>query len=377
MKNYICYFLMLAGIVIAMPAFSADNHYVVYVDGGSSGSRLHLFRYTESSMPVIEDIFSESVEPGLSSYADHPNAAGDSLKKLLDDTTTFLSKTGISPKNVTVNVLATAGMRLLPKEKQSAIYSSVKSYLRNYYAFSLGKIETISGRMEGLYDWLDVNYLLENIQKNQKTVGSIDMGGASTQIAFLTHNQSKPDDILTFIINAQKYTVFSKSFLGLGQDEARNNMNKDPLAASCYPSNYLFSSGTGNFKMTSCSNAYTHIIQDEKVKQQIIPLPSQPFIAYSGIYFTYNFFNTEKTPDQYSFEARIQNVCNRTWAQLKSDYPQVPEKYLSTYCANGVYQDQLIYNAYGISGSSLLVAHKIHGIGINWPLGAVLYALTQ
>ena len=79
--------------VVSTHAFSKNN-YIIYIDAGSSSSKLHIFEYEKSSsIPMIKDVFSESTKPGLSEYADHPESAGNSLKKLLDDATQFLSKT--------------------------------------------------------------------------------------------------------------------------------------------------------------------------------------------------------------------------------------------------------------------------------------------
>ena len=119
---------------------------------------------------------------------------------------------GAKPASTDINLLATAGMRLLPEEKQQAIYSSIKSFLKNNYQFPVGEIKTISGKMEALYGWLDINYLLGNFKNHQATIGSIDMGGASTEIAFATEDESRPEDEIKIDINDKHYIVFSKSF---------------------------------------------------------------------------------------------------------------------------------------------------------------------
>lgn len=358
---------------------SSTNNYIIFVDAGSSGSRLHLFQYdNSSSFPVIQDVFSENTKPGLSSFADQPDAAGASLKKLFDDATQYLQKNGIDPSTVPVNVFATAGMRLLPHENQEAIYKNVKQFAKTNYSFPIEDVKTISGRMEGLYGWLDINYLLQNFQNHQPTIGSIDMGGASTQIAFATGDVRKPGDDIYIKLNGQPYTVFSKSFLRLGEDQARLTMMSDATAASCFPQNYAFNqTGIGNFNFSDCGNIYASIIQKQEVAEKIIPTNGKSFIAYSGFYYTYNFFGVDKTPDQSSLESSILNICNETWSQLQTNYPTTPAKYLSTYCADGMYQDNLLYGTYHLQGSQISVLNQINQQAIDWPMGAVLFRLTQ
>jgi Golgi nucleoside diphosphatase len=379
MRKYLNTVLVIIMSILSLTAFADGDHYAVFIDAGSTGSKLHVFRYNETaSLPDIKDIFSEKIKPGLSSFADRPNEAGPYFKKLLDDASQFLQKSGADLKTTKINILATAGMRFLPEDKQKAIYSTLSNYVKNNYEFSMGNIKTISGQMEGFYGWLDVNYLLGRFQNDQSTVGSIDMGGASTQIAFATEDVSKPDDEIQIDVNHKHYMVFSKSFLGLGEDQIREKMMTDQAASNCFPTNYIFNkNGVGHFNVTSCDSIYTNIIQEQKVEQQMILTQDQSFIAYSGIYFTYNFLNTDKIPDQFSLESRIQNVCNKTWEELKKEYPNVPELYLSTDCANAVYDDQLIYNTYKIKGSQLTVTNQINQTEIDWTLGAVLYSLLE
>lgn len=378
MKKIIPVIFACATFVLSHSALADSNHYTVLIDAGSSSSKVHVFQYDDSSaMPVVNDLFSESAKPGLSSFADHPENAGQSLKKAVDDATQFLQNRGADLSATDISVLGTAGMRLLSDDQQQAIYASVKQYLAANYAYPVKFFKTISGQKEALFGWLDVNYLLGNFQQNQTTVGSIDMGGASTQIAYISSNPQDPNNI-QIKINNNTYTVFAKSFLGLGQDQARAAMTSDQAASSCYPQNYVFNkTAQGNFNMNGCGAIYSAILQKANVAQQIIPFNGQSFYAYSGIYFTYNFFNTDKTPDQASLESHIQGVCNETWAQLQKDYPNVDAKYLSSDCANAVYNDQLIYSAYKLVGSQLVVVSQINQTGIDWTLGAVLYGVVH
>ncbi len=385
MKRYLNPLIALVLSVFSLSAFAAPNHYVIFVDAGSSGSRLHIFQYDDSkpSMPVVHDLHSKSIKPGLSFYAPNPDQAGQSLKPALDDAVAFLQgKTDI--KTVAVNVFGTGGMRSVTKEQEAAIYASVRAYLKNHYSFAPGSVQTILGSAEGLYGWLDVNYLSGNFQNCQPTIGSIDMGGASTQIAFETQGQPSPD-LMKLNINGQKYIVFSKSFLGFGQDAIQNSIIKDPQANTCFPLNYEFQPGSfGNFNYSSCGWIYEKIIKDAHIGGQILPTSQKKFIAYSGIYYTYNFFNVDKTPEQAALEKNATTVCSETWDQLQKDYPTVAPQYLSTYCSNAAYQDELLYYAYFLQGSNqLTVLNQIYDkdlqqyVDIDWPLGAALYTLLK
>lgn len=367
-------------LFLSSTLWAAAEQYTIIVDAGSTGSRLHLFQYQiDGKVPVIRDIFSESTKPGLSSFADTPSKAGPSLKKLLDDASLELQKNKVDPHTVKVNVLATAGMRLLPEERQEAIYHHVNHFISKHYPMTPGEIKTITGKMEGLYGWLDINYLLRSFDSTRDiTRGSIDMGGASTQLVFSTADTSKPEDEFKLSIGDNHYTVFSKSFLGLGLVQAFAEMNTSPLAPSCYPANYRINGTTpGNFSFSTCSSLYFNLINKQQVSQQILPTANMDFIGYSGIYYTYNFFGVESTTNPETVMNQVQSVCTLPWDQLSREHADIPEKFLSSYCANGVYLSNLLYGIYQLQGRNLTVANQIYQQEIDWTLGALLYQLIS
>lgn len=64
-----------------------DPRYAIYIDAGSSGTRLHVFQYQHAAWPAYLQLQlpepTLAVEPGLSSYASNPSEAGNSLRPLL------------------------------------------------------------------------------------------------------------------------------------------------------------------------------------------------------------------------------------------------------------------------------------------------------
>jgi len=371
-----------AAVLLFVSGFSAfanqnhdENHYVIFVDAGSTSSKLHIFHYDKlDSMPVIEDVFSSSVSPGLAT-ADNPGA---SLQPLLEKAKQFLAGKA-DTHLVPINVFGTAGMRVLLKDRQKAIYANVTDFLAKQ-AFAKGEVKTISGTMEGFYGWADVNYLQGNFQNHRTTVGSIDMGGVSTQIAYAVPAQNKQSThVVTMNVNNQTYTVFSQSFLGLGLDQSFAEMTREPSAGVCYPNGYVIDvNKTGAFNFPNCTRIYHNMIAGYNIPQHLSPdFKGQSFVVYSGIYYVWHFFNIEATPDQASVEKAINAVCYQSWSDLQKAYPAEKVIYLLARCASASYENELLYRTYGLQGYQLSVVSQINKTNIDWTLGAALYSLVK
>ena len=359
-------------------AYANQPKYSIIVDAGSSGSRLHLFKYSEQAMPVISDIFSEKVSPGLSTFADKSQEdVNQYLKPLFDHVAQKIKDMQADEQTVTVSIMGTAGMRLVPENKQKVIYAQVKHFLTKNYKFQIAKIETINGKMEGLYGWLDINYLAQTFQTQAPTFGSIDMGGASTQIVFETKDNTHPEDLITLNINGRPYTVFSKSFLGLGLDQSREVMNKQPAANACYPIGYKLSNSMGNFNSATCKSFYTKVIAEKDIPKQLAPIGNQKFMAYSGIFYTYRILDA-LSAEKPLVEKQIQSYCaEKDWNWWLQKYPSESVTFLPNYCANGIYLSHLVYDTYQIKTGALQVVENINKQAIDWTLGALLHQLME
>lgn len=365
MKKY--YFAL--GLLVATNVFAAESQYEIIIDAGSTNSRLHLFSYQlDSSVPEITDQLYKKNSLPLSSFKDHPNDAGASLKPILDDAVHYVKDHNIN-QALSINVYGTAGMRLLDLSTQQAIYANVKDYINSHYAntFTIRTVKTITGTEEALFDWLDVNYVAKHFQELTPTVGAIDMGGASTQIAFATDNRDKPDDLIQLNINSHVYSVFVKSFLGLGEDQARGTINTYATASACYPTGYT--PMHGQFNSAICANNYADLIQHNQVSSQMIPLPhDQTFIAFSGAYYTYQFFGIDNAPNKMNLQSGIAKECYKSWDQLQHEHPS--DNYLINDCADASYLLELFYNTYQLQDNQLRIQQNI-----DWSLGALLYQL--
>ncbi|CAF0993809.1 unnamed protein product [Brachionus calyciflorus] len=251
-----------------------NTDYAIQFDAGSSGTRMYVYEYNSdfqnilNSNVTIQQIGScKTKEKGISL-----------IKNYLDVTRTFsicikMAKSLIPSQkwNETyITLKATAGMRLLELSSPT-ISKNVYKYIRDYFNqtgflyLDEQQVKTISGKDEALNAWITANFLSNNFHKNQSgynTKGILDLGGASTQIAFVPLNQTiKTQEVKLFGVN---YTTYSQSFLCYGIDQANlvyrknllknNNLTHFNISAACLPKNYEKKFITNEILVSPCGS---------------------------------------------------------------------------------------------------------------------------
>lgn len=195
---------------------------------------------------------------GLSSLASNPVAVGAYLKPLILHAVEEIPPSLHS--STAISLLATAGMRLLGPEEQAAILTHTCRYLRSFNfkvddpSETLGpcgsSVRIITGEEEGLFGWIAVNYLMDGFKnksssngKEQEketdllrtTYGFLDMGGASTQIAFEPSAEHENNvkgkglvDVRLRLLSGEeiRHKVFVTTWLGYGTNQARERYVK-------------------------------------------------------------------------------------------------------------------------------------------------------
>lgn len=236
------------------------------LDAGSSGTRVHIYRWLNSenarkeatdvqlhSLPVIETDkkWTKKIHPGISTFGDHPHDVGpEHLDKLLSHA---LKKIPLDEvPNTPLFLLATAGMRILPPLQRKEVLKEVCEFARSTTKFQLPDcdlhVQVIPGETEGLYGWIAANYLLGGFDqpkdhdhgKGHNTYGFLDMGGASAQIAFApnaTEAEKHANDLTLLRLRTidgtpLEYRVFVTTWLGFGVNQARQRYVKALLESS-------------------------------------------------------------------------------------------------------------------------------------------------
>lgn len=225
---------------------STDTKYIVVIDAGSAGSRVHIYHFStisESREPELVNEVFDYIIPGLSAYKDDPLAAAKSLDPLLKTAVESVPQNFLS--NTSITVKATAGLRLIGRKQSDDILDAVEKRLANEYPFIVrpGAVSLLDGKYEGVYAWIQVNQILGNIghdiflqdsTKRKRTAGVFDLGGGSTQIVFEPNFQSVDDHleavpgdhIYELSFGKENYTLYQHSHLGYGLMEARKTLHR-------------------------------------------------------------------------------------------------------------------------------------------------------
>ena len=379
-------------VVEAEPAPVCD--YLVVIDAGSSGSRAYTFQIAApegGGVPTkIAQVSDASVEPGLSSFTAEPARAAASIQGLLAAEGSVLSTIPEACRERTpVAVMATAGMRLVEGEPEGepaakAIYDAVSAQIKAD-GLDLRFAGTISGAQEGLYAWLTANYALGRLGGEGDTVGTLDLGGASTQIAFAVA-EAGDAPTLAVKLGERSFNVYAQSYLGYGQDVAREHV----AVNACF--NKGLRKGTG--KYAACAKSLTAVVKPKKceaahcglaapgdAKKLGVAQPALPagmkFYALSAYYYTRDFLGLPEAATPAELRAAATAHCKTPWAKVLQDHADTPEKYLENYCFGAGWIDALL-QTFGFPADSdqLVWAERFGDVEAGWALGAALCSVT-
>lgn len=408
--------------------------YGIVLDAGSSHTALYIYKWPsdkQNGTGIVTQHSECHVEGGgISSYAGHQGAAGQSLEACLDRAVKDIPKERhqLTP----VYLGATAGMRLLnisSPELSVQILQEVGHKIQSY-PFSYRGAAILSGQEEGAYGWVTVNYLLENFIKygfvghwfspGKPTVGALDFGGASTQITFATQEEVEDKrDMRKLRLYGHEYSLYTHSFLCYGQDQVLKRLlahivksqgYSESITHPCYPAGHnrtlplssIFNSPcTEKYKPSSYNSQATLTIQGsghyehcqsnvseifsfdscpfsqcsfDKVFQ---PNVSGSFMAFSAFYYIHSFLQsttgiTVSTPSQ--LEEAAQTVCGMTFKQMLLLAPRQKSR-LQDYCASSVFLKILMLRGYGFDDASfprISFQKKAGDASVGWALGYML-----
>eukprot|EP01088_Endostelium_zonatum_P011564 TRINITY_DN25711_c0_g1_i1.p1 TRINITY_DN25711_c0_g1~~TRINITY_DN25711_c0_g1_i1.p1 ORF type:complete len:495 (-),score=110.68 TRINITY_DN25711_c0_g1_i1:44-1528(-) len=401
--------LILALLVSQME--TADLKYVVFMDAGSTGTRIYVYTYPASSkIPLLligsvnETRLDYRVRPGLATFGKNLSAIPEYLTPLLD----FATKSVPQNQQATtpLYLTGTAGFRIINSSESDAIMAVTQQFFqKSKFLFKFTRV--ITGQEEGAFGWVSVNYLSNKLGRPpSETVTGMDLGGASTQISFYSDDPAIPvTDKFSVRFNGYTYNLYTHSYLYFGQDQYRLQVLNHLVALHpdstsidnpCYFTGYqenfttidnqlIQFNGTSDFD--ACESIQKSIMG---IDNKTLPntgmrgvyqpkLNNNYAIAFSAFYRNIEslFLGKTQSPSLQQIEDLMKtNICRMDWEQAKSYFSAVGEEsIISGYCMIGTYIELLLADAYGFAKTTtgIVFLGDTNGNTFEYPLGAVMY----
>eukprot|EP00898_Chlorokybus_atmophyticus_P007057 jgi/Chlat1/7352/Chrsp59S06958 len=394
------------------------DRYGVIFDAGSTGSRVHVFRF-DSSMSLKEiggalELF-EQVKPGLSSF--EPKEAADSLRPLLDKAVEAVPEDQRAATKIALR--ATAGLRLLPGDKAEDILKEVRNLFKEYpFDFSDDSVSILDGADEGAFAWVTVNFLLGRLGGSfENTVGVVDLGGGSVQITHAVSDEAAaaaPDGYIRKLSgNGKQYNVYVHSYLGYGLMAARAAVlaeHAETDGHACLPKgfqgNYTYAnklykaisrSVGSTFKdCTSIALAALHVEKACEVKEAcMFNGVWGPKVTPTAQFYLASYFSDRATvvgikdADDPTSSAAVadfvqaaEKACLLGLEDVIKEYPTLDSADVPFLCLDLAYIHALITKGFKLNAEApfTLVKRIIYHekeVEAAWPLGAVINDLSH
>ncbi|XP_072319140.1 ectonucleoside triphosphate diphosphohydrolase 7-like [Eucyclogobius newberryi] len=461
-------YLSIAELLESTDVENPSLNYGVVVDCGSSGSRVFVYYWPphngnphtlldirqmrdKERKPVVLKI-----KPGISTLAKTPTASSDYLQPLLSFAAAHVPKN--KHKETPLYILCTAGMRLLPETEQAAILEDIVSDvpLEFDFLFSESHAEVISGKQEGVYAWIGINFVLGRFDhavaddaivevttssqsrkpiSRRRTVGIMDMGGASLQIAYevpgVVHFSSPQEEEAGKSVLAEfnlgcdvehtehVYRVYVTTFLGFGGNMARQSYENQlfnstfsssvrspstlglssdqPLFDPCLPvglsdsvvrgNRTLYLRGQGEW--SRCQEAvrpflglHNGTMSPGGVYQAPINFSNSEFYGFSEFYYCMeDVLRMRGTYDSRKYSRAASDYCVTQWSILKQRLDnklfsqQADLNRLKYQCFKSAWMFEVLHSGFRfpLSYLSLKTAQLVQDKEVQWTLGAILY----
>ncbi|CAH1775733.1 unnamed protein product [Owenia fusiformis] len=408
--------LTFLGIVACYDCLAAE--YGIIIDAGSSGSRARIYTWPErtelTEVIQLREVANKKSKPGLSAFVGDAQGIRNHLSQLIE-----ACKDNVPEEkrpNTPIYLMATAGMRLLTGTDAFAIYQTVNDLLSHKsfspFDFTKGNARTLSGEEEGAFTWISANQLnglFGNDRTTNRTVGIMEMGGASTQMAFVPRGSLLADKFPVYVAG-KYYPLYVHSYLYYGQDFAskkikdyiyrmRTDRDATNFSNPCMlvgdQKTEMIEGTNVQFQGTGQADDCLELIQAElvfkvpdyrcypkpcsigQVYQPVIPA-DMIFHAVSAFAFTVKDMNAYSSGE--STTAKVILATSREFCKmdLETALNKTGNRFVDTLCFSGLFISTLLTDGWGFGEDRKIdAAGEIADQELTWTPGAMVYEVER
>jgi hypothetical protein len=334
----------------------------VVVDAGFSGTRVHVYTYkikTFQQDKKIKQIYQKKIQKSFTQY--EPARSHEILESLFAD----------FPKHpFSVYFYATEGYRSLNFIKQIIYSKAIRQWFYQQPYLNLREIRKISGKEEATYAW--ISHYLHTLEFHNPnfSLGIIEIGGGSAQVAFIKPGISTFSDRDNQVI----FNGFDNHLISLWV-KSLNQYGRDKMSkkVQCKPP-ILIDSCINDFIRISSS-----ISSDEVNQVYQALLPSNPQITWYGLGLLSYIGRSaliNNDSEQYILselkQKANQQICQVSLTSIQNSI----DPYAKTACFNSAYIYALTHELFGLKNSTKIHFHH-QSNGHGWPEGSIIWRLLK
>lgn len=219
------------------------SKYFIVLDCGSTGTRVYVYQASvnhdkENNLPLLLKSLPEGfrrksgsqsgraynrmeTEPGFDKLVRNTSGLRKAIKPLLRWAEKQVPKE--SHKSTFLFLYATAGVRRLPRSDSGWLLNNAWLILKDSpFLCKKEWVKILTGMEEAYYGWIALNYhtgVLGSIPEN-KTYGSLDLGGSSLQVTFESRIHGPDETSLKLSIGPVNHHLSAYSLAGYGLNDA-------------------------------------------------------------------------------------------------------------------------------------------------------------
>jgi len=302
------------------PVPDVGSNFGIVIDAGSVHSSVSVYQWPADEPFRLKEVFQCEFEDsrGVTSFIEEPSKVQDYIRNSI-----CLRQAVAASRFARINRMylgCTGGMRSVNRTNPIAaqqLIGNITAALRNTGVI-LGKVEVLNGLDEGIYGWVTVNVKSPSVE-----AGTLDWGGASSQITFPVRedsplNTEDADHVKTVKVFSLVNKLYTNSQLCYGQSSALKryfvqlmhevyvNTNSTLVdltyASPCHPREMASYQVKGGWLKSTCT-----LLTDEKFNEALEQAANKTF-TFVG------------TGDQARCRAMIQDQFDA--AKCKSVYQQ-------------------------------------------------------